>query len=78
MTGRRPGTVKLETHAAKGHPVQGRGVAGISWPLRQSGSGRTIRAGQRTRILTLDEQPALLAAYDKGRRQTVKPIIELL
>ena len=26
----------------------------------------------------MDEQRALLSAYDKGRRKTVKPIIELL
>ncbi|MAG71060.1 MAG: tyrosine-type recombinase/integrase [Vicinamibacterales bacterium] len=34
--------------------------------------------GQRTRILTPEEQQRLLEAYDRGRRVRVKPLIQLL
>jgi integrase len=54
----------------------------VEWKYLVASPGAGVRkirgVGQRTRILTPDEQAALLAAYDKGRRRSVRPLIELL
>ena len=54
----------------------------VEWDKLLASPGAAVRplkdTGHRDRILTPDEQRALLAAYEKGRRRFVKPIIELL
>jgi integrase len=75
--GCRPGTVNRELMLLKGMLTKA-----VEWKYLTVSPGATVRAvkdtGQRTRILTPDEQAALLASYDIGRRQHVRPIIELL
>ena len=54
----------------------------VEWKYLIASPAVGVRAikdsGRRTRILTPEEQQALLAAYDIGRRRHVRPIIELL
>jgi integrase len=75
--GCRPGTVNRELMLIKGMLTKA-----VEWKYLIASPGAGVRAlkdaAQRTRILTPDEQQRLLAAYDKGRRPAVKPIIELL
>ena len=73
----KPGTVNREIMLLKGMLTKA-----VEWKYLVASPGSGVRKikglGQRTRILTPDEQTALLAAYEKGRRRHVRPLIELL
>jgi len=73
----KPGTVNREIMLLKGMLTKA-----VEWKYLVASPGAGVRKikglGQRTRILTPDEQTALLAAYEKGRRARVRPLIELL
>jgi integrase len=73
----KPGTVNREFMLFKGMLTKA-----TEWKYLVTSPAAGIRpvkgAGQRTRILTPDEQTALLKAYEKGRRRHVRPLIELL
>jgi integrase len=72
-----PGTVNRELMLLKGMLSKA-----VEWKYLIASPAAAVKpikgSGSRTRILTPDEQQALLVAYDTRRRQAVKPIIELL
>lgn len=75
--GVKPNTVNRELMLMKG--ILSKAVEWKRLIVSPAAGSKPIRAaGQRTRILTADEQTALLAAYDTERRRPVRPIIELL
>ncbi|MEP7308217.1 MAG: site-specific integrase [Acidobacteriota bacterium] len=75
--GCRPGTVNRELMLLKG--ILTKAVEWKRLVVSPAAAVRPIKGtGARTRILTTDEQAALLEAYQKGRRRHVRPIIELL
>ena len=77
LTRCKPGTVNREFMLLKGMLTKA-----VQWKylvVSPAAGVRTIKGtGQRTRILTPDEQAALLTAYDTTRRRAVRPIIELV
>jgi integrase len=73
----RPGTVNRELMLLKG--ILTKAVEWKRLVVSPAAGVRPIKStGNRTRILTREEQKALLAAYDTDRRRPVRPIIELL
>lgn len=75
--GVRPNTVNRELMLLKG--ILSKAVEWKRLVVSPAAGIKPIRGtGNRTRILTVDEQTALLAAYDTDRRRPVRPIIELL